>query len=180
MVSQLLEATRKADVDICFESREEVVFDTSRPIHHPDAKKQYYEFRERHYDMSHDPEADDFICDKFVIWYEKEEQLIEFKKTSDRYFDCIDRGGTFREFVPHHYSKATGIEFLLTHFALKLEDAYAFGDSNNDLPMLGFVPHSVAMGNAMPESLKERVSYVTTKASEDGIQKALEHFGFFA
>lgn len=178
VVLEILEQARKTDVDICFESREEVVFDTSRPIHHPDAKRQYYAFKERHYDMSHDPEADDFTCDKFVIWFEKEEQLVEFRKVSDKHFDCIDRGGNFREFVPYHYSKATGIQFLIEHFGLHLEDAYAFGDSNNDLPMLTFVPNSVAMGNAMPESLKDKVSYVTAKASEDGIQKALQHFGF--
>ncbi len=180
VVLELLEAARRTDIDICFESREEVIFDVSRPIHHPDAKKQYYEFKERHYDMSHDPEADDFTCDKFVIWFKKEEQLAEFRKVSDRHFECIDRGGNFREFVPYHYSKATGIRFLLEHFSMDAEDAYAFGDSNNDLPMLNFVPNSVAMGNAMPETLKEEVSYVTAKASEDGIQKALEHFGFLS
>ncbi|MGN0350784.1 MAG: HAD family hydrolase [Roseburia sp.] len=178
VVLEILEQARKTDVDICFESREEVVFDTSRPIHHPSAKRQYYAFKERHYDMSHDPEADDFTCDKFVIWFEKEEQLVEFRKVSDKHFDCIDRGGNFREFVPYHYSKATGIQFLVEHFGLDLEDAYAFGDSNNDLPMLTFVPNSVAMGNAMPEALKDKVSYVTAKASEDGIQKALLHLGF--
>ena len=70
----------------------------------------------------------------------------------------IDRGGNFREFVPYHYSKATGIQFLLDHFALSGENAYAFGDSNNDLPMLLYVPHSVAMGNATPETLFEQVS----------------------
>jgi hypothetical protein len=59
-----------------------------------------------------------------------------------------------------------------------MENAYAFGDSNNDLPMLLYVPHSVAMGNAMPESLFEQVKHVTSRASEDGIAKALETLGF--
>jgi hypothetical protein len=178
ITTELLQQARKTDVDIVFESREEVVFDMTRPLHHPDAKKQYYQYRERHYDMSHNPEAADFFCDKFVIWYQEESQLTEFREVSDRYFDCIDRGGTFREFVPYHYSKATGIRFLVDHFGLQLENAYAFGDSNNDLPMLQYVPHSVAMGNAEPEELKEKVSYVTTKASEGGIAYALEHLGF--
>ena len=61
---------------------------------------------------------------------------------------------------------------------LSKEDAYAFGDSNNDLPMLSYLPNSVSMGNAYPASLFDRVSFVTKKASEDGIAFALEHFSF--
>ena len=114
----------------------------------------------------------------FVIWFQDKEQLQAFRKISDVHFNCIDRGGTFREFVPHGYSKATGIQFVLDHYNLSKEDAYAFGDSNNDLPMLSYLPNSVAMGNAYPASLFDRVSFVTKKASEDGIAFALEHFSF--
>ena len=176
---QILEQARKTEVDLLFESKTEVVFDMARPLLHPEAERQYYSFKAKHYDMSHNPEAEDFTCDKFVIWFQEENQLNEFRKVSDLYFDCIDRGGTFREFVPKNYSKATGIQFLLDYFGITKENAYAFGDSNNDLPMLTFVPNSVAMGNSDPESLFEQVSYVTTKASEDGIKKALEHFSFY-
>ena len=176
---QILEQARRTNVDLLFESKTEVVFDMARPLQHPEAERQYYSFKAKHYDMSHNPEAEDFTCDKFVIWFQKDNQLKEFRKVSDLYFDCIDRGGTFREFVPKNYSKATGIQFLLDYFGITKENAYAFGDSNNDLPMLTFVPNSVAMGNSDPESLFEKVSYVTTKASEDGIKKALEHFSFY-
>lgn len=176
---QILEQARRTNVDLLFESKTEVVFDMARPLQHPEAERQYYSFKAKHYDMSHNPEAEDFTCDKFVIWFQEDNQLKEFRKVSDLYFDCIDRGGTFREFVPKNYSKATGIQFLLDYFGITKENAYAFGDSNNDLPMLTFVPNSVAMGNSDPESLFEKVSYVTTKASEDGIKKALEHFSFY-
>ncbi len=176
---QILKQARKASVDILFESKIEVVFDMTRPLQHPDARRQYYSFKSKHYDMSHEPESEDFACDKFVIWYKDEEQLKEFRKVSDLYFECIDRGGTFREFVPYHYSKATGIQFLLDYFDISKENAYAFGDSNNDLSMLTFVPNSVAMGNSDPKSLFERVSHVTANASEDGIEKALKHFSFY-
>lgn len=177
-VMEILGQARKTDIDILFESRQEVVFDLARPLRHPDAKRQYYAFRERHYDMSHALEAEDYICDKFVIWYEKEEQLAEFRKVSDSYFDCIDRGGTFREFVPYHYSKATGIQFLLDYFKLPAENTYGFGDSNNDLPMLDYVANSVVMGNAEKKELFEKASYVTGKASEGGIRQALEYYHF--
>lgn len=177
-VMKLLNAARELDIDILFESRKEVAFDLSRPLHHPDAKKQYQHFADRNYDMPENLENPNFFCDKFVIWYRSPEQLAAFRTVSDPYFECIDRGGTFREFVPHGYSKATGLSYVLKHYHMEKKDAYAFGDSNNDLPMLSCLPNSVAMGNASPASLFDLVSYVTTNASKDGIRLALEHFGF--
>lgn len=114
-----------------------------------------------------------------MVWYQTPDQLEEFRKVSDPYFTCIDRGGTFREFVPIGYSKATGIQYVLDYYHLDLDAAYAIGDSNNDLPMLSYVPNSVAMGNASPASLFDQVSFVTKCASEDGIAYALEQLGFF-
>lgn len=175
---QILKAAQAADVDIAFESKKEVCFDLTRPLHHPDAIRQYQEFVDRNYDMPTDLEHPSFFCDKFVIWFERSEQLEMFRKVSDLYFDCIDRGGTFREFVPYGYTKATGIQFVLDYYGISKENAYAFGDSNNDLPMLSYLPNSVAMGNASPRSLFDRVSYVTANASADGIKLALEHFSF--
>jgi hydroxymethylpyrimidine pyrophosphatase-like HAD family hydrolase len=128
--------------------------------------------------MPEDLDNPNFFCDKFVIWYENDKQLEDFCKVSDANFECIDRGGTFREFIPHGYSKATGIQFVLDYYSLDKENAYAFGDSNNDLSMLTYVPNSIAMGNSSPTSLFDLVSYVTANASEDGIQKALKHFEF--
>lgn len=175
---KLLDAAKICDVDILFESRKEVAFDVSRPLKHPDAIRQYNSFAARSYDMPKDLEHPDFFCDKFVIWYEHPEQLESFRKVSDPHFTCIDRGGTFREFVPHGYSKATGIQAILDYYGMDKKDAYAFGDSNNDLPMLTCVPNSVAMGNAYPSSLFELVSHVTAKASKDGIKLALEQLHF--
>ncbi|MBO5282335.1 MAG: HAD family hydrolase [Lachnospiraceae bacterium] len=177
-IMQILEAARRTDVDILFESRSQVAFDLSRPLHHPGAVRQYRAFVERCYEMPEDLESPNFFADKFVIWYQEERQLTAFRQVSDRWFDCIDRGGTFREFVPLGYSKATGIQYVLNHYGLSREDAYALGDSNNDLPMLSYVPHSIAMGNASPASLFQRVEYVTAKASEGGIRQALAHYHF--
>lgn len=177
-IMQLLRAARQTDVDILFESRTFVAFDLSRPLHHADAIHQYDSFVNHHYNMSEDLENPNFFADKFVIWYQEESQLEAFRCVSDKWFDCIDRGGTFREFVPYGYSKATGIQYVLNHYHLSLTDAYAFGDSNNDLSMLSYVPHSIAMGNASPESLFAQVEYVTAKSSCGGIQQALQHYGF--
>lgn len=177
-IMKILYAARETNVDILFESRKEVCFDVSRSLQHPKAISQYQRFLDRGYYMTDDLENPNFFSDKFVIWYEKPQQLEEFRKVSDTYFDCIDRGGTFREFVPHGFSKATGMQYVLNHYHLSIEDTYAFGDSNNDLEMLRFVKHSIAMGNSSPATLFDLASYVTTKASEDGIANGLKHYGF--
>lgn len=175
---KILQAARDTSVDILFESRNAVAFDLAVPLRHPDAIKQYNAFVARHYIMPTDLENPDFTCDKFVIWFRQKEQLDAFRSVSDPYFECIDRGGIFREFVPHGYSKATGIQAVLDYYNVPLKNAYAFGDSNNDLPMLSYVPNSIAMGNSSPASLFNLVSYVTEKASADGIRLALRHFDF--
>lgn len=179
-VMTLLQAARALNVDILFESKYMVAFDRSRPLTHPAALRQYDAFVSRGYDMPEDLENPNFFCDKFVIWYQEEAQLTEFRKVSDPLFECIDRGGTFREFVPHGFSKATGLQYVLDYYHLTLDSAYGFGDSNNDLSMLSYLKHSVAMGNSNPPTLLEKVAHVTTKASEDGIFNALNDLGFLA
>ena len=115
---ELLKAARDTNVDIVFESSTAVAYDPVRPVIHPDAVAQYDAFVKRGYTMPTDLESPDFTCDKFVIWFQDKEQLQAFRKISDVHFNCIDRGGTFREFVPHGYSKATGIQFVLDHYNL--------------------------------------------------------------
>lgn len=177
-ITQIRDAAKEANVDILFESRYFVAFDTSRPLTHPAAITQNEHFCKRSYPMNVDVYADDFTCDKFVIWYQTDDQLQAVRAVSDKWFDCIDRGGTFREFVPKGYSKATGIQAVLDYYNLSIKDAYAFGDSSNDLAMLEYVPNSIAMGNSSPNWIKEKVSYVTGNASSNGISDALKHFGF--
>ena len=177
-IMKILNIARITNVDILFESRKEVCFDVTRPLQHPKAIYHYEKFLQKGYDMPEDLENPNFFSDKFVIWYETPEQLEAFRKVSDPYFECIDRGGTFREFVPHGFSKATGMQYVLDYYHLSIEDAYAFGDSNNDLAMLRYTPNSIAMGNSLPTSLFNEVRHVTTNASADGIANALRHFKF--
>lgn len=175
---QILQIARETQVDLLFESRRGVCFDLTHPLRHPGAIRQLNSFLSRGYPMNPDFENPNFFCDKFVIWYSMPEQLAAFRRVSDQYFSCIDRGGTFREFVPHGYSKATGIQYVLNYYDLTVDDAYAFGDSNNDLPMFSYVSNSVAMGNAQPAALLKQVRYTTDSASHDGIAHALEKLGF--
>lgn len=179
LTKKILFHARDFDVDILFESKYEVVFDRSRPFYTKEAFEQYQTFCKLGYDMERDPEKRDFFCDKFVVWFKDTDIISDFCSFTDKYFSCIDRGGNFREFVPLTYSKASGIKKVTEYFSISENDVFAFGDSNNDLSMLSFVKNSIAMGNSYPVSLFDKVSYVTSKASENGIENALKHFGFF-
>lgn len=85
------------------------------------------------------------------------------------------QGGTF-EFSLCDVDKGTGIEAALAHLGHGRDRTFAFGDSENDLPMLDAVETFVAMGNALPAVL-ERADYVTLSAEDDGVPAALERFG---
>ncbi len=120
---------------------------------------------------------EDFIFDKFVLSFDEATDLERLKAFTDRYFTWIDRGAAFGELVPVNCSKATGIEYLLGRFGIPKDRAYAVGDSLNDLPMFSAVGTSIAMGNG--KMLIPYADYVTDDIREDGIYKAMKHFGFF-
>ena len=79
------------------------------------------------------------------------------------------------EIIQKDYSKATAIQFMCDYLNLSLDDCYVIGDSTNDLSMLQYVRHSIAMGNSTPEILPY-CEYVTTDIMEDGIANALKHY----
>jgi hydroxymethylpyrimidine pyrophosphatase-like HAD family hydrolase len=54
-------------------------------------------------------------------------------------------------------------------------DVIAFGDMPNDLEMLQWVGHGVAMGNAHP-ALKDVADEVTATNAEDGLALVLERW----
>lgn len=73
-------------------------------------------------------------------------------------------------------NKQLGIDKVLEHFGIPLECAMAFGDGGNDIPMLRHVPYGVAMGNAN-DAVKAAAAYVTDDVDDNGLVKALEHYG---
>lgn len=112
------------------------------------------------------------VFDKFAMWFNKDVDLIGFKNTIND-FQYIVRDVDFGEIVPKHCSKATGIQVLLDHLNLSIDDSYCFGDSSNDLPMLEYAGTSIVMGNAKDE-LKSIASFVTKDVNQDGIMFAME------
>jgi len=88
----------------------------------------------------------------------------------------VHTGDKVLEVIPSGYSKATGIQKVCELFDIARGDTYAFGDSANDLEMLEYVAHGVAMGDADAEA-KKVADYITTGVDEDGIANGLKYFG---
>lgn len=82
----------------------------------------------------------------------------------------------FTDIVPAGVSKAEGIDRMLSHFGISLDDTMAFGDGGNDIPMLRHVATGIAMGNA-DTAVKQAADYVTTSVDDHGIARALRRFG---
>lgn len=82
-------------------------------------------------------------------------------------FDVLSKG----------MSKKEGIKKILEIENIPLENAYAFGDGDNDIEMLDFIPHSVAMGNASKKA-KQHATYQTDDIKHDGVYKGLQMLGF--
>ena len=121
-----------------------------------------------------------FYFDKFTGWFQLEQDIQSFLAFLEGKFDYIDRGtdGGYGmcEVVPKGYSKGAGIQLLLDYFQIPHENSHAFGDSANDLPMLTYAAHSVAMGGS-PQAVQDAVEFVTKSIYEDGLSFAMEHYG---
>jgi Cof subfamily protein (haloacid dehalogenase superfamily) len=77
---------------------------------------------------------------------------------------------------PHGVNKYEGLRVVLERLGIAPEETMAFGDWFNDEPMLDRVGYPVVMGNAVPEMRKPNY-HVTDTNDQDGVYKALVHFG---
>ena len=112
---------------------------------------------------------------QMTAFFTREEELaagesffpgLEVMRWHPDFVDVIAPGG----------GKDKGMDAMLAHFAIPLEETMAFGDGENDLPMLRHAHIGVAMGNA-GDLVKGEADYVTDPVDEEGILTALEHFG---
>ena len=64
---------------------------------------------------------------------------------------------------------------MLRDLGASREQAYAIGDSTNDLPMFEAARHTAALGDGMPE-LQAKAEYITAPVLENGLEQALKHW----
>ena len=119
-------------------------------------------------------QLEDIHANKFSALINENTDYEGIKEALSDLYDLLDGDGII-EAVPKGTSKATGIAWLCEHLGIAIENTYAIGDSINDLEMLEFAGHSIAMGNASAIA-KEKAEYVTTHIHEDGIYNALKHY----
>ena len=106
-------------------------------------------------------------------------QLEALKQVDDfclEHYIRFDLGIGYGEYGQKGIDKGWGVRQALEILGHGVENTYAFGDSENDLPMLQVVETPVAMGNAL-ESIKEASAYITDSVQDDGVATACRHFG---
>lgn len=82
----------------------------------------------------------------------------------------------FADITAKGNTKQKGIDEIIRHFGIRLEETIAFGDGGNDISMLRHAAIGVAMGQASDE-VKQAADYVTTSVDDNGIWNAMKHFG---
>ncbi|MFD5764426.1 HAD family hydrolase [Streptomyces sp. NPDC127049] len=82
-------------------------------------------------------------------------------------------GENMVELLPAGVSKATGLAAAARLLGFTAERTVAFGDMPNDIPLLSWAGHGVAMGNAHAELLR-RADEIAPTNEEDGVAAVLE------
>ncbi len=126
------------------------------PINSPDDFEKYY------------PDSKVHIFLTRGIMTDKERELFQddfLYIEHEHYFECALKGN----------SKARGMEIILDHLGLLLENCIAMGDSLNDMDMMKHAGISIAMDNALDE-VKEISNFVTKSVDEAGVAYALRKY----
>lgn len=77
------------------------------------------------------------------------------------------------EIMPAKAGKGAALARLAAHFGLTREEVMAMGDAQNDLSMLQYAAHSVAMGNAA-EEVRAVCRYETLSNDECGVAAMID------
>ena len=85
----------------------------------------------------------------------------------------VQTAAFYLEVIPSQINKGQGIRSICSVLGIQTQDVIAFGDAENDIPMLREAGIGVAMGNAA-DAVKAEADYVTHSNNEDGIAAALE------
>lgn len=79
---------------------------------------------------------------------------------------------TLIEMTPHGSTKGGALQTIIEKHKIDINEVIAFGDGENDITMLKYVPNSVAMGNAFV-SVKAVASDICDTNDNNGVYKYL-------
>jgi len=117
-------------------------------------------------------------CIKAMFLAEPEKQILLRAHLEERLGGSIyvtQTLRTFLEIMNAGVSKGEGLNFVLDFLSLKADEVIAFGDEENDLPMLSAAGFSVAPANAK-DAVKARAGLVVGANDEEGVAAFLEDF----
>ena len=77
------------------------------------------------------------------------------------------------EIMPENAGKGTALAFLANYLGFEREQVMAMGDAENDLSMLEYAYHSVAMANASP-AVQKACRYQTLSNDECGVAAMID------
>lgn len=172
---EILKNAVKYQVNIVFEGRDKVYFE-EKSLRNKQAKMVYDHYVAQGTSVAVVNPGDEMVCSKFCFLIDEKSDFEVFLKTLEKDFDVIVRGGGMYEVLPSGYSKATAIQAVLDFYGGLLEDTWAFGDSNNDLPMLNFAKHAVIMG-CHDEGLEKNAEFIADTVERDGLYKIMKQQG---
>ena len=81
----------------------------------------------------------------------------------------------FCDIVPRGSDKGVGVREMCRHFGIDISETVAFGDGDNDIPMLRACGQGVAMGQATAE-VKAAAGIVAPTFSEGGLAVSLQRY----
>jgi Cof subfamily protein (haloacid dehalogenase superfamily) len=114
--------------------------------------------------------------DIFQMWAFCERELHEEFREKFEKLELVSWLGDGFDILSGGMSKKEGIKKILEIEDIKIENSYAFGDGDNDIEMLDFIPNSVCMDNGT-ELAKKHARYLTSDIKDDGVLKGLISLG---
>jgi len=89
-------------------------------------------------------------------------------------FYVTDQGKTV-QFSAKGVSKLSAVKRVQASLGLEDGEICVFGDDVNDLEMISYYAHSVAMGNGA-DAVKQKAGFITKSNDENGIASAIENY----
>lgn len=112
--------------------------------------------------VAYDNKSFDLVCERFL-------------KEGYAFMSNLSNGGLF-EIYKAKYTKGYGVGHLLGLLDISKDNAYAFGDGENDIEMFQAVKYGIAMGG-YHEKLEQYAYDFTEDVANEGIEKGLKKLG---
>ena len=117
----------------------------------------------------------DFRLNKILTFADPDYLLENYQKMKEPFkdeFSCMFTSPFYFEFTAKGIDKAKALDAILRPIHIKPEEVIAFGDGQNDISILTYSGHGIAMENAVDE-LKEIADEITLSNENDGIAHTL-------